>query len=111
LVERDGLDHCGDAAQNAEAQSGITDRRRSRQGTFDLAACKNQIHARDVDWLRPDAEGDRDAARTQSLERRGNRLSSRRGYQNDLRATERLQSRGRVRRSTVDVVMGAELLG
>ena len=32
---------CGVQIRIAEAQSGITDRRRSRQGTFDLAACKS----------------------------------------------------------------------
>jgi hypothetical protein len=40
ITEINLADHCGDAAQSAEAQSGITDRRRSRQSTFDFAACK-----------------------------------------------------------------------
>src|SRR6267142_1220345 len=77
-----------------------------------LRACGSEyeIHARDLDRLRPDAEDDRDTTGTQTLEGLGDRLAAGRRYQNDLGAAERVQSLGRVGSGAVDVVMGAELL-
>ena len=62
------------AAQRTEAERFVTGRGGSRQGTFVLAVTKHEIHGRDLDRLRPDAEDDRDTAGTQRLEGLGDRL-------------------------------------
>src|SRR5262249_44710403 len=80
------------------------------QGTFELAVSKYEIHGRDLDRLRPDAEDNRDTPGMQPLEGLGDRLAAGSRYQNDLGAAERLQGLGGVGSPVVDVVMGAELL-
>src|SRR5215813_13312847 len=111
LVEWDGLDHGGHAAQRTETERSVSGRRVPRQGTFELAAPEYEIQTRGLDRLRPNAEDDADTAGTQALEGRGDCLAAGSRYQNDLGAAERLQSRGRVGSAAVDVVVGAELLG
>src|SRR5215831_12371466 len=110
LVEWDSLDHCGHPAQRTETERSISSRRVPCQGTFEPAASEYEIHARDLDRLRPDTENDRDTARTQALESLSDRLAAGSRDQNDLGPAERLQSRGGVASGAVDVVVGAELL-
>jgi hypothetical protein len=110
LLERDRLNHGGHAAQRTEAERFVTGRGVPRQGTFELAAPEYEIHGRDLDRLRPDAEDDRDTAGTQPLEGLGDGLATGSRYQNDFGAAERLQSLGGVGSRVVDVVVGAELL-
>src|SRR5262249_50958850 len=88
----------------------VTSRRVPRQGAFEPAAPEYEIHARGLDRLRPDAEGDRDTAGTQALEGRGDRLATGSRYQNDLGPAERLKSRGGGGSGAVDVVVGARPL-
>ena len=94
LVQRSGLDHGGDTAQRTETERCVTSRRVPGQGAFELATPEYEIHARDLDRLRADAEVNRDTAGTQALEGCGNCLAPGSRYQNDLGAAERLQSRG-----------------
>src|SRR5262245_38596847 len=110
LLEWDRLDHGGHAAQRTETERCGAGRRVPRQGSFEPAVPEYEIHARDLDRLRPDAEGNRDTAGTQALEGRGDRLAAGSRYQNDLGSAERLQSRGGVGSGAVDVMVGAELL-
>ena len=95
LLERDRLNHGGHAAQRTEAERFVTGRGVPRQSTFELAVSKYEIHGRDLDRLRPDAEDDRDTAGMQPLECLCDRPPAGRRYQNDLGAAERLQSLGR----------------
>src|SRR5215510_11710317 len=44
LVEWDGLDHGGHAAQRTETERNVSGRRVPRQGAFELAAPEYQIH-------------------------------------------------------------------
>src|SRR6516225_9719287 len=81
----------------------------SCQSTFELAAPEYEIHGRDLDRLRPDAEDDRDTAGTQPLEGLGDGLATGSRYQNDFGAAERLQSIRGVGSGIVDVMVGAEL--
>ena len=110
LLQRRGLDHRGNAGQGAETERGVTRRRIARQGAFELAAAEYEVHAGDLDGLRPDAEDDRDPAGTQALERHGGHLTPGGRDQNDLGTAERLQGPGGVGGRAVDVVVGAELL-
>src|SRR6516165_8397157 len=110
-LERDRLNHGGHASQHTETERCVACRGVSCQSAFELAAPEYEIHARDLDRLRPDAEDDGDTAGTQAREGRGDRLAAGSRYQNDLGAAERLQSRGGVASAAVDVVMGTELLG
>src|SRR5215813_2551310 len=111
FLERDGLNHGGHAGQRTESERCITSSRGPRQGAFHLAISEYEIHARDLDRLRPDAEVNRYTARTKALEGLGDRLASRSCYENDLGAAERLQSRCGISSGTVNVVVSAELLG
>src|SRR6516162_6629562 len=56
LIEWGGLDHGGHAAQGTETERCVTSRGVPRQGTFELPAPEDEIHARDLVRLRPDAE-------------------------------------------------------
>src|SRR5215831_10830903 len=76
LVEWDGLDHGGHAAQRAETKRRVSGRRVPRQGTCELAAPEYEIRTRGLDRRRPNAEDYRDTARTQALEGRGDRLAA-----------------------------------
>ena len=78
LLERDRLNHGGHAAQRTEAERFVTGRGVPRQGTFELAVSKYEIHGRDLDRLRPDAEDDRDTAGAQPFEGLGDRLPAER---------------------------------
>jgi len=100
-IKRNRLDYGGHAAQRTEPERCVTNRGGARQGTFKLPAPEYEIHARDLVRLRPDAEDDRDTARTQDLEGLGDRLAARSRYQNDLGAAERLQSLGGIGSGTV----------
>src|SRR6516162_6644802 len=110
LRKRDRLDHGGHAAQRTEMERCVSGRGVPSQRTFELAASEYEIHSRDLDRLRPDAEDDRDTAGTQPLEGLGDGLATGSRYQNDFSAAERLQSLGGVGSRVVDVVVGAELL-
>jgi hypothetical protein len=105
LIERDRLNHGGHATQRTETKRRVTCRRVSCQSTFELAAPEYEIHGRDLDRLRPDAENDRDTAGAQPLEGLGDGLATGSRYQNDFGAAERLQSLGGVGSGIVDVMM------
>src|SRR6516164_4390358 len=108
--ERDRLNHGGHATQRTETKRCVACRRVPCQSTFELAAPEYEIHARDLDRLRPDAEDDRDTTGAQALERLGDRLPAGRRYQNNLGTAERLQSLSGVGSGAVNVMVGAELL-
>jgi hypothetical protein len=80
--------------QRTETERFVARRGVSCQSTFELAAPEYEIHGRDLDRLRPDAEDDRDTAGTQPFEGLGDRLPAGRRDQNDLGAAEGLQSLG-----------------
>src|SRR5262249_30440120 len=109
--KRDGFDHGGYAAQRAETKCCLTRRGVPRQGAFELAAPKYEVHSRDLNRLRPDAESDRDAAGPQALEGFRNRLAAGSRDQNDAGAAEPVQSFGGVNRSAVEIMMNAKPLG
>src|ERR1700752_2946492 len=111
FLEWDGLNHGGHAGQCTESERCIASRRGPRQGAFYLATSEYEIHARNLDRLRPDAEVNRYAAGTKALEGRGDCLASGSCYENDLGAAERLQSRSGIGNGTVKVAVSAELLG
>src|SRR6516162_11281684 len=109
-LERDRLNHGGHTTQRTETKRCVACRRVSCQSTFELAASEYEIHGRDLDRLRPDADDDRDTTRAQALERLGDCLSAGSRYQNNLGTAERLQSLSGVGSGAVNVMMGAELL-
>src|SRR5262245_36920099 len=108
--KRDGFDHGGYATQCAKAERCLTRRGVPRQGAFELAAPKYEIHGRDLDRLRPTAESDRDAAGPQALEGFRHRLAAGSRDQNDAGAAEPLQSCAGVNSSAVEIMMGAKFL-
>src|SRR5215475_1706940 len=108
LIEWDGLDHSGYTAQRTESERCITSRRISRQRACYLALSEYQIHARNLDRLRSDAEINRDSAGPEALEGRCNCLASGSCYDNDLCAAERLQCRCGIGSGAVDVVVSPE---
>src|SRR5262245_30847507 len=110
LFEWDGLDHGGHAAQGTESERGITGRRVPRQRACYLALSEYEIHARDLDRLRSDAEVNGHTAGSKALEGLSDCFASRRRYDDDLGAAKGLQSGCGVSSGTVNVVMSAELL-
>ena len=77
FFKRDRFDHGGYATQCAETKRCLTGSGVPRQAAFELAAPKYEIHGRDLDRLRPDAEGDQYAAGTRVLGGRGDCLARR----------------------------------
>src|SRR5215831_15458543 len=62
FLEWDGLDHCSHPAQRTESERCITSCRISRQRSCYLAFSEYEVHARDLDRLRSDAEVNRNSA-------------------------------------------------
>jgi hypothetical protein len=67
FLQRDLLDHRGDAAEHAEPECCVASSGVARQRACELAAPECEIHIRDFDRLGPDAEYDRDTAGAQAL--------------------------------------------
>src|SRR5262250_3474373 len=77
LLEWDGLDHRRDATQGTETKRCVSSGRVSRQRTGYFALSEYEIHARDLDRLRPSAEVDRDTAGSKPFEGLSDCLASR----------------------------------
>src|SRR5215467_1084029 len=111
LIEWDGLDHCRHPTQGTEAKRCVSSGGVSRQRACYLALSEYEIHARDLDRLRSDAEVNGDTAWSKALEALSDCLTPGSCYENDHGAAERLQSRCGVSSGTVNVVVSPELLG
>src|SRR5262245_59536633 len=111
LIEWDGLDHRRHPTQGTETKRCVSSGGVSRQRACYLAVSEYEIHARDLDRLRSDAEVNGDTAGSKALEGLSDCLTPGSCYENDHGATERLQSRCGVSGSTVNVVVSSELLG
>src|ERR1700757_5036401 len=109
LIEWDGLDHRRHPTQGTETKRRVSSGRVSRQRACYLALSEYEIHARDLDRLRSDAEVNGHTAGSKALEGLSDRFASRSRYDNDLGAAKRLQSGCGVGSGTVNVVVGAEL--
>src|SRR5262249_26118955 len=94
-----------------ETKRCVSSGRISRQRACYLALSEYEIHARDLDRLRSDAEVNGHTAGSKALEGLSDCFASRSRYDNDLGAAKRLQSGCGVGRGTVNVVVSAELLG
>src|SRR5262245_123845 len=68
LIEWDGLDHRRRATQGTETKRCVSSGRVSRQRACYLALSEYEIHARDLDRFRSDAEVNGDTAWSKALE-------------------------------------------
>src|SRR5262245_29718076 len=111
LIEWDGLDHRRHPTQDTETKRCVSSGGVSRQRACYLALSEYEIHARDLDRLRSDAEVNGDTAGSKALEGLSDCLTPGSCYENDHGAAERLQSRCGVSSGTVNVMVSPELLG